>query len=71
MQRTHLAVLAITVLGLVLSLVGAVASHAQDASDDASHAERATAAAPWITEDVEAGYALARETGKPLLITFR
>ena len=25
----------------------------------------------WIVEDIEAGYALAKETGKPLLVAFR
>ena len=40
-------------------------------SDADPFAEAASLAERWIHEDLEAGYKLASETGRPLLVAFR
>ena len=59
-------------LSLVVSLVliVCIAMAAMAAEDEAAPAGP-TGDAEWIHEDIEAGYARARETGKPLLVAFR
>ncbi len=51
--------------GLALA-VTTVPSPAQDHAGNPLDVDEA-----WIVEDLEAGYALAKETGKPLLVAFR
>lgn len=52
-------------VGFTLALVWGVVTFAQDADT------LVTAGSDWIFEDIEAGYAEALATGKPLLVTFR
>ena len=52
-------------LGLCLSVLGAAATLAQD------DAPLGGDPGEWIHEDIEAGYAQAKATGKPLLVAFR
>lgn len=56
--------------GFVLSGLFATAVAAQD-FDKLKQALGDIVAAEWIYEDIDAGYAEARKTGKPLLVSFR
>ena len=49
---------------LCLSLICCATALAQDAGE-------LDRAADWIQDDIEAGYAKAKATGKPLLVAFR
>ncbi len=52
-----------------LGLIWCGAILAQD--EGAMPFDRASAVGDWIHEDIEAGYAAALESGKPLLVAFR
>jgi hypothetical protein len=56
--------------GLVCSMLIANSGLAQE-FDKLKQALGDKVSADWIYEDIEAGYALAKKTGKPLLVTFR
>ncbi len=66
-SRRLLSVLAVA--GLLTAVLCVDATRAQDHGQ--KHGADVTKADGWIVEDLEAGYALAKETGKPLLIAFR
>ena len=60
--------IAVAVAGLALAVFLAMRTSAQElVGEDAL----AGAGDHWIFEDIEAGYAKAQETGKPLLVAFR
>ncbi len=54
-----------TVAGSTIALALGAASFAQDPQAGAANEPG------WIRGDIEAGYALAQATGKPLLVAFR
>ena len=65
--------LALTGLLLASSIlsVSALSQEAQDAARTKRERLKDHAAAFWIYDDIDAGYAIAAETGKPLLVSFR
>jgi hypothetical protein len=56
--------------GLLCSMLISNPGLAQD-FDKLKQALGDEVSADWIYEDIEAGYAMAKKTGKPLLVTFR
>ncbi len=65
--------LALTSLFLVSSIlsVSALTQEAQDAARTKRERLKDHAAGFWIYDDIDAGYAKAAKTGKPLLVSFR
>ena len=58
-------------LGVVLGVTGAWTPAAQAQTDLQKKLKDTGVAAHWIYDDIAKGFAEARATGKPLLVTFR
>lgn len=55
----------------LVAAAGLAATVTRSLAEGDSSADRATVADGWIYEDIDAAYAKAAETGKPLLVAFR
>jgi hypothetical protein len=58
-------------VSLVLVMPGLVQAQPQDAADVKRTRLKDKAADFWIYDDIDKGYALAADTKKPLLVSFR
>lgn len=65
MVLTHMTSTRFAAVAFTLALAWSAYTSARDPDT------RVTAGSDWIFEDIEAGYAEALATGKPLLVTFR
>ncbi len=71
MQNVSRPLLAGAVAALSLACVLGVAAFAQEEHDLDDLANADGVRDRWIYDDIEAGYAAAQESGKPLLVAFR
>ena len=70
MQHSFVALSSLLLVTLMLS-VSARSLQAQDAAGAKRERLKDKVADFWIYDDIEAGYAKAAKTGKPLLVSFR
>ena len=68
---SHTRALHVTLAAALLAGAGLVFGAAHSLAEGDTSGDRKVVAADWVYEDIEEGYRVAKETGKPLLVAFR